>query len=96
MISDHLTPAQKTRAGLRPGYWDSHGWGFGVSVQTRRDDLARSVGSYGWDGGLGTSWCNDPAEQMITIVLTQRAWSSPTPPKVCLDFSTCAYAAIDD
>ena len=25
---------------LRPGYFDSHGWGFGVSVVTRRDDVA--------------------------------------------------------
>ena len=29
------------------------GWGFGVGVQRRRIGPARSVGSYGWDGGLG-------------------------------------------
>jgi hypothetical protein len=27
-----------------------------VAVVTRREDVAAPVGSYGWDGGLGTSW----------------------------------------
>ena len=47
-----------------PEYWDDHGWGFGVAVVTRRHDLT-GVGTYGWDGGLGTSWRNDPSEEMI-------------------------------
>jgi CubicO group peptidase (beta-lactamase class C family) len=96
MTVDHLTAAQKSGASISPGYFDSHGWGFGMSVITRRDTIAGSVGSFGWDGGLGTSWFSDPREDMTVILLTQRAWTSPTPPKVCLDFWTSAYAAIDD
>ncbi len=96
MTSDQLTPEQKTVSGLVPGDFDSHGWGFGVSVVTRRTDIAESVGTFGWTGGLGTSWSSDPQEQMVTILLTQRAWSSPSPPTICLDFWTLAYQAIDD
>lgn len=96
MTADHLTPEQKAVSGLVPGSFDSHGWGFGVSVITRRDDVARSVGTFGWDGGLGTSWFADPREDLVTILMTQRAWTSPKPPDVCLDFWTSAYQAIDD
>jgi CubicO group peptidase (beta-lactamase class C family) len=96
MTTDQLTPEQKAMSGLVPGYFDSHGWGFGVSVVTRREDLAGSIGRYGWDGGLGTSWYSDPREDMVGILMTQRAWTSPVPPAVCLDFWTSAYQAIDD
>lgn len=96
MTTNHLTPGQKAVSGLVPGYFDSHGWGFGVSVVTRRDDVAAVPGRFGWDGGLGTSWYSDPREEMVTILMTQRAWTSPSPPDVCLDFWTLAYQAIDD
>src|SRR5262249_55156262 len=96
MTTDHLTSAQKAVSGLVGGYFDSHGWGFGVSVVIRRDDVAGSVGTFGWDGGLGTSWRSDPREDLIAILLTQAAWTSPSPPNVCLDFWTSTYQAIDD
>src|SRR5882672_9666461 len=96
MTIDHLTPAQKAVSGLVPGYFDGHGWGFGVAVVTRREDVAAPVGSYGWDGGLGTSWRSDPSEDMVAILLTQASWTSPVPPRVSRDFRTAAYQAIDD
>jgi CubicO group peptidase (beta-lactamase class C family) len=96
MTTDQLTPEQKAVSGLVPGHFDSHGWGFGVSIVTRRETVAGTVGKFGWDGGLGTSWYSDPREDMVTILMTQRAWTSPSPPDVCLDFWTSAYQAIDD
>ena len=96
MTTDQLTAEQKAVSGLFPGFFDSMGWGFGVSVVTRRDDIAAVPGRYGWDGGLGTSWYSDPREDMVTILMTQCAWASPSPPDVCLDFWTLAYQAIDD
>jgi CubicO group peptidase (beta-lactamase class C family) len=96
MTTDQLTPEQKAVSGLVPGYFDTHGWGFGVSVVTKRGEVAGSVGKFGWDGGLGTSWYSDPHEDMITILMTQCAWASASPPSVCLDFWTSAYQAIDD
>jgi CubicO group peptidase (beta-lactamase class C family) len=96
MTTDQLTAPQKASSGLIDGYFDHHGWGFGVSMVTRRTDVAGAIGSYGWDGGLGTSWRSDPKEAMVTVLLTQRAWTSPNPPAVAQDFWTSAYQAIDD
>jgi hypothetical protein len=33
---------------------------------------------------------------LIGILMTQRLWTSPSPPPVQLDFWTSAYQAIDD
>jgi CubicO group peptidase (beta-lactamase class C family) len=105
MTSDHLTPAQKAVSGFTPGYFDDIGWGFGMSVRTRRTHFgpsagvsypwAASVGSYGWPGVYGTGWYNDPAEDMTTILMIQRAPAPPALP-ILLDFWTAAYQAIDD
>ena len=95
MTTDQLTPEQKAVSGLVPGYFDSHGWGFGVSMVTRRDDVAGPVGRFGWDGGLGTSWYSDPREDMVTILVTQRA-EFPLFSRVYLDFWTAVDQAIDD
>jgi len=82
-------------SGFYPGYFDSRGWGFGVSVITRRDDLAAVPGRFGWDGGLGTSWYSDPREDMVAILMTQRS-AFPLFSGVYLDFWTSAYQTIDD
>ena len=95
MTTDQLTPAQKAVSGF-PGLFDSRGWGFGLAIVTRREHPAAPVGSFGWDGGLGTSWRSDPREDMVTILMSQAAWPSPNPPDICLDFWTSAYQAIDD
>jgi CubicO group peptidase (beta-lactamase class C family) len=95
MTSDHLTPAQKAVSGFRPGYFDDIGWGFGMSVRTRRTHLGPSVGSYGWPGLYGTAWYNDPAEDMTTILMIQHA-HAPVRLPIHLDFWTAAYQAIDD
>jgi CubicO group peptidase (beta-lactamase class C family) len=96
MTTDQLTPDQKAVSNLVPGFFEGHGWGLGMSVITRRDGIAAVPGKFGWDGGLGTSWRSDPSEEMVTVLLTQRGWTSPNPPDVCRDFWTCAYQAIDD
>jgi CubicO group peptidase (beta-lactamase class C family) len=96
MTTDHITPEQKAVSGFFPGFWDDHGWGFGVSIVTRRDDLAATPGRYGWDGGYGTSWYVDPGEELVGILMTQRVWDASGAPVVLLDFWTSAYGAIDD
>ena len=96
MTADQLTPEQKALSGLVPGFWDSRGWGFGVSVITRRDGVAAVPGRFGWDGGLGTSWSTDPTEELVGILMTQGMWTSPRGPDVYHDFWTQAYQAIDD
>lgn len=96
MTADQLTPEQKAASGLVPGFFRVHGWGFGVAVVTERTEVAKSVGTYGWDGGMGTSWYNDPAEDLTMILMTQQAWASPIPPRLFQDFWTATYQAIAD
>jgi CubicO group peptidase (beta-lactamase class C family) len=94
MTTDQLTLEQK--AGSEIFFGDNRGWGMGLSVFTRRDDLCNVPGRFGWDGGYGTSWYSDPKENLTGILLTQRLMDSPQPPRVMADFWTSAYQAIDD
>jgi CubicO group peptidase (beta-lactamase class C family) len=75
----------------------SQGWGFGVGVHLRRTGLGPTVGSYGWTGGLGSSWANDPNHGVVGIILTTDAFAGAFPlPAVIQDFWTDMYAALDD
>ena len=74
----------------------SQGWGFGVGVQVRRTGLGPTVGSYGWTGGLGSSWMNDPTHDVVAVILTTDAFAAAFPmPSVISDFTTDVYAALD-
>ena len=86
MTTDQLTPAQKARGGLVPGFFDGWSWGFCQAVY--------DSGAFGWDGGLGTTWLVDPTQDLTVIVLTQRLFESPDPPKVHRDIQAAAYAAL--
>lgn len=92
MTSDALTPENKAFGALSPGYFDHHGWGFGMAVVTARDDLSMPPGSYGWDGGLGTSWYADPSTKTTGILLMSRSWTEPSPPPVFREFWRCVNA----
>jgi CubicO group peptidase (beta-lactamase class C family) len=96
MTSDHLTPEQKAASGPFAPYFENHGWGFGVSVSTRRDDIGEPVGRFGWNGGLGSVWYADPHEDLVTILMTGCAKVTLIPPPLYRDFWTLAYQAIDD
>ena len=77
MTRDQLTAQQ--HATVWPGFdlLDGRGWGLGLSVL--------ADGSYGWEGGLGTSWFNVPARDLTVVVLTQRAADHTGLPQVCQD-----------
>jgi CubicO group peptidase (beta-lactamase class C family) len=94
MTTDHIGVERGVSGPMPDG---SQGWGFGVGVQVRRTGLARSVGSYGWDGGLGSSWANDPSERLVATILTTDMFTAAFPlPAVIRDFWTCLYAALED
>jgi CubicO group peptidase (beta-lactamase class C family) len=92
MTTNQLTPAQLAAASMIVG--PSGGWGLGLGVTTKADAYS-PPGRYGWNGGLGTSWWNDPARELITILLTQRMFDSADPPAVCRDFWKSAYQALE-
>jgi len=68
MTSNHLTPEQIASGGM---LLNGSGWGLGMAVTVGPDDIAETAGRYGWSGGYGTDWFNDPHEGLIAIALTQ-------------------------
>ncbi|MER5986864.1 serine hydrolase domain-containing protein [Streptomyces sp. NPDC001787] len=95
MTSDHLTPEQKAVSSFTPDwFFKEYGWGFGMSVRTRRARFGPSAGSYGWYGKYGSYWINDPAEDMVSVLILQRTEWERLP--VYLGFLTAAYKAMAD
>jgi hypothetical protein len=45
---------------------------------------------------MGSTWSNDPGEDLVGILLMNQAFSAPMPPAVVTDFWTATYAAIAD
>lgn len=91
MQTNALTPAQMAdgREILGPGW----GWGHGAGVLADANPYGIAKGAYGWNGGFGTSWFNDPAKGLTAILLTQRVFDGPDPPQLHKDFWRAAYAA---
>ena len=95
MTIDHITAEQKSASPFFPNFWDTYGWGLGVSVVTKRNELADVPGCFGWDGAFGTSWHIDPKENLIGIFLTQRRPDMLAIPSFIRDFWTSVYQLID-
>ena len=68
MTTNHLTPEQIAGGGIFLG---GSGWGLGMAVTVAPDEIAATPGRYGWSGGYGTDWFNDPNEDLVAIALTQ-------------------------
>lgn len=64
MTTNQLSDEQRYTAGP---ILDGRGWGFGVSVLDGPDGPR----GYGWSGGYGTSWLNDPATGLAGVLGTQ-------------------------
>lgn len=91
MITDQITPAQKANSPFFPGFWDTSGWGFGLAVTTAKDGASPSPGSFGWDGGITTSWRSDPQAGLVAILMTQVSYAA----EVSGDFWKTTYEAIN-
>ncbi len=79
MIANRLTPAQ--RAG-DPILGACRGWGLGLGTWVAESPEGIAAGAYGWDGGFGTSWFNDPARGLAAVLMTQRVYDGPDAPAV--------------
>ncbi|MGY1753159.1 serine hydrolase domain-containing protein [Blastococcus sp. SYSU D01042] len=67
------------------------GWGLGLGVRRTDEPGGRHAGSYGWDGGLGSSWWSDPVTGVSAVLLTDQMWASPQPPPVFEAFRAAAF-----
>jgi CubicO group peptidase (beta-lactamase class C family) len=67
------------------------GWGLGLGVRRTDEPGGRHAGSFGWDGGLGSTWWTDPVTGTTAVLLTNQMWSSPAPPEVFDAFRAAAF-----
>jgi CubicO group peptidase (beta-lactamase class C family) len=90
MATNHLTEQQSATGGI---LLDPKGWGYGMAVATTPDEISATPGRYGWDGGYGTVWFNDPHRDLIALALTQTSdflWGGGR-----VEFSRLAVQAAD-
>jgi CubicO group peptidase (beta-lactamase class C family) len=80
MTHDQLTSTQRLSGAPILGI--GRGWGYGMAVEVEPRSGGLPAGSYGWNGGLGSSWLADPRSGRTVIVLTETLFSSPSPPAV--------------
>ena len=70
MTSNHIVAEQRGPASA--AFLETRGWGMGMSVALAPEDEWSKSGRYGWEGGLGTSWFNDPNASVSAILMSQR------------------------
>jgi CubicO group peptidase (beta-lactamase class C family) len=70
------------------------GLGFAVTMDPAKTLIPGSAGEYAWGGAATTSFWIDPAEELITLFMTQVLPSSAYP--VRRELRTMVYAAITD
>jgi CubicO group peptidase (beta-lactamase class C family) len=97
MTTDFLTPEQRGRLFLGFDMWAARGFGLGVSITDRLGNQfgLGSVGRFGWGGAFGTTWFNDPKEDLTAVMMIQ-LMVGPLSPKIEADFGNLIYQAIDD
>jgi len=100
MISNHL-PGGLDLPGMSRSLFSEatyngigFGLGFAVTMDPAQTLIAGSPGEYNWGGAATTSFFIDPAEELITIFMTQVLPSSAYP--VRRELRTMVYAAITD
>lgn len=73
MTSSKLTEQQCETLGWGTGH-EGHSYGnlMRIMVNPAMASVAGSVGDYGWDGWLGTYFCNSPKEGLTILFMTQR------------------------
>ena len=95
MVRDQISPAQKAASPFVPGFWDTNGWGLGLSVTVAPDAFSRVPGRIGWTGGFSTFFFADPNRDMVALLLLQRLMSGADDMALGEEFLRLAYAALD-
>jgi CubicO group peptidase (beta-lactamase class C family) len=91
MTADQLSAAQRDTAGPILG---GRGWGFGLSIIDRPEPGGRDPRGYGWSGGFGTDWANDPDADLVAIMCTQ-VLATPDESRLATDFWSATYDALE-
>jgi CubicO group peptidase (beta-lactamase class C family) len=68
MTTNQLGPEEIASGGTLLG---GRGWGFGLGVVIEPEPDWPKPGRYGWSGGFGTVWFNDPHAGLVAMLFTQ-------------------------
>ena len=91
MTTDQLTAPQRATAGP---ILDGRGWGYGVSIIGPAARESAGPAGYGWSGGFGTVWANDPDAGLVAVLCTQ-VLAGPGGAAVEEAFWDAAYPALN-
>jgi CubicO group peptidase (beta-lactamase class C family) len=91
MTTNQLTPQQRSTGDF---ILDGRGWGFGLSIIDPSQSAGTGPQGYGWSGGYGTVWANDPEANLVAILCTQ-VLASAGSPAAEPGFWSAAYQALD-
>jgi CubicO group peptidase (beta-lactamase class C family) len=91
MTTNHLTAPRRAGGEMILG---GRGWGFGMSVSTDCMPGQPAAGSFGWNGGSGSSWISDPSRDLTMILFTQHEFSSASGDLIHQELQTDAYRAL--
>jgi CubicO group peptidase (beta-lactamase class C family) len=100
MTTNHLPGGRDLPAMSRSMFAEAtyNGMGFGLGFAVAMDPaqmmIAGSPGEYSWGGAAGTAFWIDPAEELITIFMTQIMPSTAFP--IRRELRTMIYSAITD
>jgi len=83
LATDTTSAAEREAAHI---FLEGQGWGFGGSVDVAEIDPWNVRGRYGWVGGSGTAAHVVPSQNLVTILLTRTAMTSPTSPDIMRHF----------
>lgn len=86
MTTDAMSPVQKSRSATIPLDFSTHTWGMGLALVTAPKQLWPQS-SYGWTGGLGTHWMTDPQAEVVAVIMTQVAMTTPDSTQLFDDFA---------
>jgi CubicO group peptidase (beta-lactamase class C family) len=93
LVTDQLTPEQ--RAAGAPILDAGRGWGLGLSIILDGESPGDVRGRFGWDGGLGSTWYADPANDITAVMMMPRMLDAPESWGVLADFWNAVYASLD-
>ena len=103
-IASPMTIKRMTTNAIAPGMLplrmgvERYGYGFGlgfrVMVDVGRANGYTSIGEFGWSGAASTHVVIDPAEELITLMMTQMWPAEPHRPRSI--FPNLVYQAIDE
>jgi CubicO group peptidase (beta-lactamase class C family) len=91
MTANNLPPAVGNLGAAQGEFGTGYGLGVSVQLDVPADANLGSPGAFGWDGAATTRFIVDPKEDMVAILMMQKA---PFDARMVREFQTLVYQSI--